>query len=147
MEILRLPVKAIGYINVGQENISIRNCSFPSNACDAIPRGVASPALSALPGRHHLPHCRASHPDATLPVVESHLEELLRRYPALAVCRNEIEKALQLLITSFTGGGKLLVCGNGGSAADCDHIVGELMKGYLSPAAPAAGGPKAPGRG
>ena len=119
---MRFLVQAIGYINVGRKNISIRNCSFPPNACDAIPRGVASPLARCPPLEH----------DATLPVVESHLEELLRRYPALAVCRNEIEKALHLLIRSFTDGGKLLVCGNGGSAADCDHIVGELMKGYLS---------------
>lgn len=68
---------------------------------------------------------------ATLPPVESHLQELLQRYPALTACRNDIEKALDLLVTSFAGGHKLLLCGNGGSAADCDHIVGELMKGYL----------------
>ena len=57
---------------------------------------------------------------------------MLRRYPVLTACRNDIEKASQLLMMSFEGGHKLLVCGNGGSAADCDHIVGELMKGYLS---------------
>jgi D-sedoheptulose 7-phosphate isomerase len=63
----------------------------------------------------------------------NHLEELLSRYPALAPCRPDLETALRLLIDSWTGGGKLLVCGNGGSAADADHIVGELMKGYLAP--------------
>jgi D-sedoheptulose 7-phosphate isomerase len=63
----------------------------------------------------------------------NHLEELLSRYPALAPCRRDLEAALRLLIDSWTGGGKLLVCGNGGSAADADHIVGELMKGYLEP--------------
>jgi D-sedoheptulose 7-phosphate isomerase len=78
-------------------------------------------------------HCLPAFPNATLRGVESHLDELLRRYPALAVCRHDIERALQLLIDSFTRGGKLLLCGNGGSAADCDHIAGELLKGYLSP--------------
>ncbi len=63
--------------------------------------------------------------------MESYLEELLRRYPALAACRKDIEAAYRVLVDAFTRGGKLLVCGNGGSAADSDHIVGELMKGYL----------------
>ena len=63
----------------------------------------------------------------------SHLEELLARYPALAVCRSDIEKAYHLLVGCFERGGKLLVCGNGGSAADAEHITGELMKGYLLP--------------
>jgi phosphoheptose isomerase len=76
--------------------------------------------------------CRSLTNCAKLLVVESHLQELLRRYPVLTSCRNDIEKAFHLLVTSFARGCKLLVCGNGGSAADCDHIVGELMKGYLS---------------
>lgn len=41
------------------------------------------------------------------------------------------EKALQMLVDCFAGGGKLLLCGNGGSAADCGHIAGELLKGFL----------------
>ncbi len=61
-----------------------------------------------------------------------HLAELLERYPALGVCRADIEAAHQALTASWSAGGKLLVCGNGGSAADADHIVGELMKGFLS---------------
>lgn len=59
------------------------------------------------------------------------LNELLNRYPALAVCREEIEKAAQAMISCYEKGGKLLLCGNGGSCADCEHIVGELMKGFL----------------
>lgn len=59
------------------------------------------------------------------------LNELLNRYPALAVCREEIEKAVQAMISCYEKGGKLLLCGNGGSCADCEHIVGELMKGFL----------------
>jgi D-sedoheptulose 7-phosphate isomerase len=63
----------------------------------------------------------------------NHLEELLARYPALEACRADIESALRALIDCYAAGGKLLLCGNGGSAADSDHIVGELMKGYLRP--------------
>jgi D-sedoheptulose 7-phosphate isomerase len=60
-----------------------------------------------------------------------HLEELVGRYPQLAPCRQDIQAAYDLLAASWSAGGKLLVCGNGGSAADSDHIVGELMKGFL----------------
>lgn len=56
---------------------------------------------------------------------------LYERYPALRVCEQDIERAAALLIGTYENGGKLLVCGNGGSAADCEHIVGELMKGFL----------------
>jgi D-sedoheptulose 7-phosphate isomerase len=45
----------------------------------------------------------------------------------------KIGAALKLLIASYDAGGSLLVCGNGGSAADCEHIVGELMKGFCLP--------------
>ena len=60
------------------------------------------------------------------------MKELLERYPALAKCRDSIEKALDMLTDTYKNGGKVLVCGNGGSAADSEHIVGELMKGFLS---------------
>ena len=60
------------------------------------------------------------------------LNELLNRYPSLCECKNEITKAADTLIDCYKGGNKLLVCGNGGSCADSDHIVGELMKGFLS---------------
>jgi D-sedoheptulose 7-phosphate isomerase len=50
----------------------------------------------------------------------------------LKPCRRELEQAFDLLSGSFRRGGKLLVCGNGGSAADSEHIVGELMKGFHS---------------
>ena len=62
---------------------------------------------------------------------QMYLSKLLQRYPALEVCEAEIQAAYDLLRDCFTGGGKLLVCGNGGSAADAEHIVGELMKGFL----------------
>ena len=45
------------------------------------------------------------------------------RYPALEACKNDIENALKLIIDTYKSSGKVLVCGNGGSAADCEHIV------------------------
>lgn len=57
------------------------------------------------------------------------LEELTGRYPDLVPVVSDIEAAFDALVATYVGGGKLLVCGNGGSAADSDHIVGELMKG------------------
>lgn len=59
-----------------------------------------------------------------------HLKRLLERYPALVELKNEISESYELMKKSYENGGKLLVCGNGGSAADSDHIVGELMKGF-----------------
>ena len=59
------------------------------------------------------------------------LKELLERYPSLASCEKEITAARDALISCYEKGGKVLLCGNGGSCADCDHIVGELMKGFL----------------
>ena len=59
------------------------------------------------------------------------LEELIGRYPVLEPCRESIRQADQTLEECFLAGGKLLVAGNGGSAADSDHIVGELMKGFV----------------
>ena len=60
------------------------------------------------------------------------IEILLRNHPALTACQDTIETARDLLIDTYREGGKLLLCGNGGSAADCDHIAGELLKGFLS---------------
>ena len=57
--------------------------------------------------------------------------ELLKRYPALESCKEEIKNAAEAIIDCYENGGKVLLCGNGGSCADCDHIVGELMKGFL----------------
>ena len=58
------------------------------------------------------------------------MENLFVRYPALKSCEEKIKIALDLMIKTYENGGKILVCGNGGSAADCEHIVGELMKGF-----------------
>ena len=60
------------------------------------------------------------------------MEELLTRYPALKCCAEEIGKTTEILISGFKAGNKLMLCGNGGSCADCEHITGELMKGFLS---------------
>jgi D-sedoheptulose 7-phosphate isomerase len=57
-------------------------------------------------------------------------ESLLKQAPELAPCLPDLERAFDLLRRAFREGGKLLVCGNGGSAADSEHIVGELMKGF-----------------
>ncbi len=60
------------------------------------------------------------------------LKELFKRYPCLEACKEDIEKATETIIKCYENGGKLLLCGNGGSAADCEHITGELLKGFLS---------------
>lgn len=62
--------------------------------------------------------------------MEEQLNLLFERYPKLAVCKEEIMKAYELLEASYSNGRKLLVCGNGGSASDSEHIVGELMKEF-----------------
>lgn len=58
------------------------------------------------------------------------LEELIGRYPDLLPLKEEISKAAESLIECYRKGNKVLVCGNGGSCSDSDHIVGELMKGF-----------------
>ena len=59
------------------------------------------------------------------------INELLNRYSSLCECKEDIEKAAKAIIECYENGGKLLLCGNGGSCADCEHIVGEMMKGFL----------------
>ena len=61
------------------------------------------------------------------------LQTLTDRYPALLPCREDIEASAQRIGDSFARGGKLLIAGNGGSAADAEHIVGELMKSFVLP--------------
>lgn len=58
------------------------------------------------------------------------VKELIERYPELLAVENEIRKAAESLIACYEQGGKVLVCGNGGSCSDSDHIVSELMKGF-----------------
>jgi len=59
------------------------------------------------------------------------IQILTDRYPELAVCGADIVKAYEKMLAVYENGGKMLFCGNGGSAADSEHIVGELMKGFL----------------
>lgn len=61
---------------------------------------------------------------------EIHLNHLIDRYPKLIVCREDIVKAYESLKAAYSNGRKLLVSGNGGSASDSEHIVGELMKEF-----------------
>ncbi|MDY2728207.1 MAG: SIS domain-containing protein, partial [Candidatus Onthovivens sp.] len=60
----------------------------------------------------------------------SHLDLLIERYKILSPCRDDIWRAYCLLEEMYSNGHKLLVAGNGGSAADSEHIVGELMKSF-----------------
>ena len=67
-----------------------------------------------------------------LPANAEHiLDETLERHPALHPAREDILRAFRLLRDCYQRHHKLLICGNGGSAADADHIVGELMKRFL----------------
>ena len=61
----------------------------------------------------------------------NNLPSFLERYPVLRVCEAQLQAAFTVLADAFRSGNKLLVCGNGGSAADSEHIVAELMKSFL----------------
>lgn len=69
-------------------------------------------------------------PDEHDETVLSHYERLFTRYPELQQTRQSVWDAYIMLRDCFENGGKLLLCGNGGSCADCEHIAGELMKGF-----------------
>ncbi|WP_240762306.1 D-sedoheptulose-7-phosphate isomerase [Paenibacillus thalictri] len=60
------------------------------------------------------------------------MQSLLAKYPDVAPCEEDIKHTFALLKQTYDQGGKVLLCGNGGSASDCEHIVGELMKGFMS---------------
>lgn len=62
-----------------------------------------------------------------------HIDLLVERYPSLESAKEDIIAAYEVLEECYENGGKLLVAGNGGSAADAEHIVGELMKGFKLP--------------
>jgi len=69
--------------------------------------------------------------------VKSHplppIDDLIQRLPQLTVCRDSVADAVAAICACHRAGGKILLCGNGGSASDSDHIVGELMKGFQLP--------------
>lgn len=58
------------------------------------------------------------------------LDELLNRYTNLRFLEESVLKVVEAIVKTFRSGGKVLVCGNGGSCSDADHIVGELMKSF-----------------
>ncbi len=63
-------------------------------------------------------------------IVKNELQKLLERNPSLSSIQESIESSFHLLLTTIQNGNKILICGNGGSASDADHIVGELMKSF-----------------
>lgn len=63
--------------------------------------------------------------------VEKHVKLLIQRYPELEYCQESIVQAYSILEKCFENGGKVLIAGNGGSSADAEHIVGELMKSFV----------------
>ncbi len=65
--------------------------------------------------------------------MESSLDVLVARFPDLQPIVPDIERVFEILRQIFRGSGKVLICGSGGSAADSEHLVAELMKGYVSP--------------
>lgn len=60
------------------------------------------------------------------------VRKLLEKYPELMAIVPELMRMFDMVVACYRRGGKLLICGNGGSSADGDHIVGELMKGFMS---------------
>ena len=63
--------------------------------------------------------------------MDTQVQELIQRFPALAATAPALVSAVTLIGTALDSGGTLYLCGNGGSAADCEHIAGELLKGFL----------------
>ena len=61
---------------------------------------------------------------------EKLIDRLRERYPALSGIRNSVSEAAEMIIDCYTRGGKLMICGNGGSSAEADHFTGELMKSF-----------------
>jgi phosphoheptose isomerase len=61
-----------------------------------------------------------------------HFNTLFTKHPDLAPLLPDLQQTYDLLLDCYQAGGQVLICGNGGSASDSEHVVGELMKGYLS---------------
>ena len=61
------------------------------------------------------------------------MNDIFKRYESLLSCRESMEKGVEMMCNTYKNGGKILVCGNGGSCADSEHIVGELMKSFMLP--------------
>lgn len=66
-------------------------------------------------------------------LAQKHLQELVTRHPAIkGACESQIQQAFEIMAKSQSQNGKVLACGNGGSASDSAHFVGELVKGFLN---------------
>ena len=63
--------------------------------------------------------------------VEKIYNDLFERYPAFSCAKEDVEAVFEIIKETYINKGKLLICGNGGSASDSTHIVGELMKGFM----------------
>ena len=63
--------------------------------------------------------------------MKNYVNLMIENHPALENCRADVDAAVQMILGMQEKGGKLLLCGNGGSAADCEHIAGELLKGFM----------------
>lgn len=87
------------------------------------------PSAEAAGGREECPSAKAAGEAGQY----RYLDELFRRYPALEPVREPVRGAFEILRDCFAGGHRLLAAGNGGSAADAEHIVGELMKSFVKP--------------
>jgi D-sedoheptulose 7-phosphate isomerase len=61
------------------------------------------------------------------------IKQLLENYPDLEYCRSDIDAAYEIMLRSYRCQGRMLLCGNGGSAADAEHWAGELLKGFCRP--------------
>ncbi len=61
----------------------------------------------------------------------NYIIDTLKRYPALSICEKDICAAVDTICNMYKSENKLLLCGNGGSAADCEHISGEFLKGFI----------------
>ena len=65
--------------------------------------------------------------------IQKHIDTLIERYPQLSDCAKDIENAYLIMEEAYENDHKLLIAGNGGSAADSEHIAGELMKRFKTP--------------
>ncbi len=65
--------------------------------------------------------------------MNQNIAKMIENFPALESCAGDVRRAFELLASCFHSGGKLLLAGNGGSAADCEHWAGELLKGFRNP--------------
>src|SRR4029078_3154277 len=91
------------------------------------------PSPNRLAKRRYNQHCPLTAGISQEPAMDPSLQTLYRKYPDLIAISSAIEQAVERMVASYRAGGKVLICGNGGSAADAEHLVGELMKSYIAP--------------